>query len=46
MATYYKGDEIKFAINLEAQGFSMDDDDFEVEVASPRGHHHGRLKQC
>lgn len=28
----YKGEEIKFAINIEAPGFSMDDDDFEIEV--------------
>lgn len=34
MATFYKGDEIKFAINLEAPGFSMDDDDFDIEVKS------------
>ena len=34
MANYYKGDEIKFAINLEAHGFSMDDDDFDIEVKS------------
>ena len=32
----YKGTEVKFSINLTAQGFSMDDDDFEIEVASPR----------
>lgn len=35
MADYYKGDEIKFAIELTAPGFSMDDDDFTIEVASP-----------
>ena len=34
MATFYKGDEIKFAINLEAPGFDMDTDDFEIEVKS------------
>lgn len=34
MANFYKGDEIKFAINLEAPGFSMDDDDFDIEVKS------------
>lgn len=34
METYYKGDEIKFAVNLEASGFSMSDDDFEIEVKS------------
>lgn len=31
---FYKGDEIKFAISLEAPGFSMDDDDFDIEVKS------------
>jgi len=34
MANYYKGDEIKFEIKLEAPGFSMDDDDFDIEVKS------------
>lgn len=34
MANYYKGDEIKFAIKLEAPGFSMDEDDFDIEVKS------------
>lgn len=34
MATFYKGDEIKFAINLEAPGFDMDTDDFDIEVKS------------
>lgn len=37
MAKFYKGSEVKFAINLTAQGFSMDEDDFVIEVASPRG---------
>lgn len=36
MANFYKGDEIKFAINLEAPGFSMDNDDFDIEVASQK----------
>ena len=36
MAKFYKGTEVKFSINLTAQGFSMDDDDFEIEVVSPR----------
>lgn len=36
MATYYRGTEIKFTINATAEGFSMDDDDFEVEVATGR----------
>ena len=34
MDNFYKGDEIKFAINLEAPGFSMDEDDFIIEVKS------------
>lgn len=34
MATFYKGDEIKFSVNIEAAGFSMDDDDFDIEVKS------------
>lgn len=36
MAIFYKGAEIKFLIELTAEGFSMDDDDFDIEVASPR----------
>lgn len=36
MAEYYKGEEIKFAINIDAPGFDMDTDDFEIEVASKR----------
>lgn len=32
----YKGDEVKFAINLTAPGFSMDEDDFDIEVSSPK----------
>lgn len=34
MATFYKGDEIKFAVKLEASGFDMDTDDFDIEVKS------------
>ena len=34
MAKFYKNDEIKFTINLEAPGFSMDEDDFDIEVRS------------
>jgi hypothetical protein len=42
--TFYKrvygdkeiGDEVKFAINITAPGFSMDDDDFEIEVSTPK----------
>jgi len=34
MDNFYVGDEIKFALNIEAEGFSMDDDDFDVEVLS------------
>lgn len=33
--TIYRGDECKFAINLTAEGFSMDTDDFDIEVVSP-----------
>ena len=36
MAIFYKGSEYKFSIELAAEGFSMDDDDFDIEVASPR----------
>lgn len=36
MAIFYQGAEIKFAIELTAEGFSMDSDDFDIEVASPR----------
>ncbi len=41
MAKFYKGTEVKFSIEIVAQGFSMDDDDFEIEVASTKG---GSLK--
>lgn len=37
MTKIYKGEEKKFAINLTAVGFSMDDNDFEIEVATPKG---------
>lgn len=37
----YQGDETKFAINITAEGFSMDRDDFDVEVESTLG---GSLK--
>ena len=37
----FKGDEAKFAINLTAPGFSMDTDDFDVEIVSTIG---GSLK--
>ena len=36
MANFFKGSEIKFTINLQAEGFSMDEDEFDIEVASPR----------
>ena len=36
MATFYRGTEIKFRIDLKAQGFSMDEDDFEIQVSSGR----------
>ena len=32
MAKTYIGEEKKFAINLNAQGFSMDDNDFDIDV--------------
>lgn len=31
---FYKGEEKKFAVKIEAAGFSMDDDDFEIEVTN------------
>jgi len=34
METYIKGEEIKVAIDLEAEGFSMNDDDFTIEAKS------------
>lgn len=37
MAKIFIGEEKKFAIDLQAQGFSMDDDDFEIEVATVKG---------
>ncbi len=36
MANFYKGTEIKFAFTITAEGFDMDTDDFDLEVASPR----------
>ena len=33
---FYKGEEKKFAINIEADGFNMDTDDFEITVESPK----------
>lgn len=36
MANIYKGRELKFSIELTAEGFSMDTMDFDIEVASPR----------
>lgn len=36
MANFYKGTEIKFAFEITAEGFNMDTDDFDIEVASPR----------
>lgn len=41
MAIYYKGDEVKVAIRLEAEGFSMDADDFDLEVKSGSTSIHG-----
>ena len=37
MANFYSGSEVKFGIELTAQGFSMDTDDFEVQVTTGRG---------
>lgn len=34
--TIYQGDEKKFAIELTAPGFDIDQDDFELEVKSPK----------
>lgn len=34
MDIYYRGDEVKFSLKIEAPGFSMDDDDFDVMVKS------------
>ena len=34
METYYKGTEIKFNIDIKAEGFDMDIDDFDVAVVS------------
>ena len=36
METYYKGTELKPKIELTAQGFSMTNDEFEIEVKSGR----------
>lgn len=35
--SFYKGDEVKFSIDLQAPGFSMDDNNFDIEVASSGG---------
>ena len=37
MAKIFKGEEKKFSITITAQGFSMDDEEFEIEVATPKG---------
>lgn len=34
MATFYRGSEIKFKLELEAEGFNMDRDDFKIDVVS------------
>ena len=34
MDSFYKGDEIKVAITLKAEGFDMNTDDFDLEVKS------------
>lgn len=33
---FYKGEEKKFAINIEAAGFDMDTDDFDIKVESAK----------
>lgn len=35
--SFYKGDEVKFSIDLQAPGFSMDDNNFDIEVTSSGG---------
>lgn len=37
MAKIYLGEEKKFSIELTAPGFSMDDNDFELEISVPKG---------
>jgi hypothetical protein len=32
----YKGEEKKFSINIQAAGFDMDTDDFELEISTPK----------
>ncbi len=44
MAKIYVGEEKKFAIELKADGFSMDDNDFEVEVMGPKNSVKGNKK--
>lgn len=34
MSDFFKGTEIKFAVELVAEGFSMDDDEWELQVIS------------
>jgi len=41
MANFYQGSEVKIALDLTAEGFDMDRDDFEIEVAHPRGSAYG-----
>lgn len=36
MANMIKGEEQKFALNITAEGFSMDADDFDVEISSSK----------
>lgn len=36
METYYRGTELKFKVAVTATGFSMAEDDFEIEVKSGR----------
>lgn len=45
MANFFIGDEIKFAIKLQAEGFSMDEADFDVKIVHPRGSIEGTKEQ-
>lgn len=44
MVTFYKGTEIKFKIEIQALGFDMNEQDFDVEVISTRGSVSGSKK--
>lgn len=36
--TVFKGTELKYKLEIECEGFSMDDDDFKVELYNSRVH--------